>query len=442
MALAGRFRHHFPIDLGDDHSYGPHEITPNWKSHPTMSLITRYVLKELLAVFLLGLVTLTIVINLVLLVSEAVRQGLGPMPMLRLLPYVLPNALRFAIPGTILFAFCSVYGRIASASEDIAVKSAGVAPWQLIKPGLILAFLVSLVAVGLNDLAASWGRQGAQRVILQSLEQIVYGTLRTRLSYSVNRLSIHVKEVDGRRLIFPTITIFSPQDDRTVTLHAAEAELRTNPDRNTLGIIMQDSVIEIGDRVRIEYPGEKLHEINLADATKNGDSGTHPADYAMGKIPIELSHQGAEIERLEQVSAARAAVQLVCGETSGFLDTDWNAAVSDLHAARGRLWRLQAEPTRRWANGFSCFFFALVGAPWALRSRKSDVWSTFFWCFLPILISYYPLMMYGVSQAKAGLFPPSAAWLGNLLLLAMGLLVLNPVAIRVPLLGRVGLGHL
>ncbi|MFM2095500.1 MAG: hypothetical protein RIS70_2624 [Planctomycetota bacterium] len=407
-----------------------------------MSLITRYLLKELLTVFLMGLLALTLVINLVLLAGEAIRQGLGPIPILRLIPYVLPNALRFAIPGTMLFAICAVYGRMAGSNEVVALKSAGIHPWQIIKPGLALAFIVSLAAVVLNDLAASWGRQGAQRVILQSLEQIVYGTLRTHRSYSVNRLSINVKEIDGRRLILPTISIASPENDRSITLTALEAELRSNPERNTLEILMLDSVIEIGDRVRIEYPGQKLHEINLADATKNGEGGTHPADFAMGKIPEEIESQVAEIKRVEQVAAAETAVKLLTGELNGFAAADWQAQSGRLQNATGRLWRLKVEPWRRWANGFSCLFFALVGSPWAIRSKRSDVWSTFLWCFAPILISYYPLMMYGVTQAKAGVLPPAAVWLGNLLLLGLGTLVMMRIRVRLPLLGSLGLGHL
>ena len=88
-----------------------------------MSLITRYLLKELLTVFLMGLLALTLVINLVLLAGEAIRQGLGPIPILRLIPYVLPNALRFAIPGTMLFAICAVYGRMAGSNEVVDRKS-------------------------------------------------------------------------------------------------------------------------------------------------------------------------------------------------------------------------------------------------------------------------------------------------------------------------------
>ena len=80
----------------------------------------------------------------------------------------------------------------------------------------------------------------------------------------------------------------------------------------------------------------------------------------------------------------------------------------------------RAEPWRRWANGFSCFFFVLVGAPLAIRWRSADVWTSFGICFLPILCVYYPLLAFSVDRAKCGVLPPYAVWLGNVVLLVLG----------------------
>jgi lipopolysaccharide export system permease protein len=79
------------------------------------------------------------------------------------------------------------------------------------------------------------------------------------------------------------------------------------------------------------------------------------------------------------------------------------------------LHRLHTEPHRRWANGFSCLCFALVGAPWAIRRRHGDFLASFFVVFFPILLVYYPLLLYGIGQAKHGLWPPECVWLGNVM---------------------------
>ena len=108
-------------------------------------------------------------------------------------------------------------------------------------------------------------------------------------------------------------------------------------------------------------------------------------------------------------------------------ESQWQQNYFRLQSSRGRLFRLYAEPWRRWANGFSCFFFVWVGAPLAIRWRNSDLFTTFFACFGPVLLVYYPLMAYGVDRAKAGALPPYSVWLGNIILLAFGFWLLRRV---------------
>lgn len=392
-----------------------------------MKIVTRYVLGELLLVFGFTLAAMTAFMILLGVALEAAKQGLGPEPIMRLVPYVMPNALRFAVPAAILFAACAVYGRMAASNEIIAVKTMGISPMAIFWPGFVLAFAVSLAAVWLNDLAASWGREGIQRVVLESVEQIVYGTLRTHRSYRASdRLAITVRRVDGRRLIQPTITT-QDADGRMTTITASEAELRGRPEANSLTLRLWDAVIETGGRGKLTWPGMFEHDIPLRDATKNGDKAKHPTDYALKQIPVEVGVQRRLMDEQAQAMAADAACQLMMGEFTSLANPDWDARHQSMRQQEARLYRLLSEPWRRWANGFSCFFFVWVGAPLAARLRNSDMMSTFGLVFLPILVVYYPLMQFGVDQAKTGALPPYCVWSGNLILSIVGLLLLRPV---------------
>ena len=55
--------------------------------------------------------------------KEAVENGLGIVPILRMLPYILPQAMQFAVPGTMLLATVTVYGRIAASKLDGQVQT-------------------------------------------------------------------------------------------------------------------------------------------------------------------------------------------------------------------------------------------------------------------------------------------------------------------------------
>ena len=89
---------------------------------------------------------------------------------------------------------------------------------------------------------------------------------------------------------------------------------------------------------------------------------------------------------MEETVAVAAAYHLSTGDFAALTDEAWKRRMFELTFYRERLFRLKTEPWRRWANGFSCFFFCIVGAPLAVKLRKSDYLTVFFMCFLPILI--------------------------------------------------------
>src|SRR5258708_21672896 len=162
-----------------------------------MRLLTRYVLWELLKVFLVALTGLTLIMLVVGLFKQARDQGLGPAQVVRVIPYVLPDMLRFTIPATILFAACSVYGRMSGSNEIVAIKSLGISPMVVLWPCFIFSVFLSLVTVWLNDVAVTWGQRGVQRVVIESVEEIIYSMLRTEHSYNApHNVSILVDRVE------------------------------------------------------------------------------------------------------------------------------------------------------------------------------------------------------------------------------------------------------
>ena len=391
-----------------------------------MHRITRYVLAEFLQVFCLALLGMSATMLLVVVASMAISEGLGLSSVLKLLPYSVPIALLYAIPGTTLFAVCSIYGRMSASNEIVAIKAAGISPLTLVSPILVLSFVMSIAVVWLNDIAVSWGRAGVNRVMLESVEQIAYGMLRTKKSYSTKRFSINVRSVEGQKLIKPTVTLRLNDNGPAMVCIAEEAELRSNPARETLEIVLRDCEID-SNGYHAEFPGEMAQEIPLSAATRRGYDPNRPSDTALGKIPQQISEQKREIEQLEQAFAVEASLQMMTGDLEGLTSADWVNRHNQMRDAIFHLRRLHTEPWRRAANGFSCFCFALVGAPLAIRLRNADVWTSFGICFLPILAVYYPLMMYGVGLAKSGEMPPHCVWLGNLVLAVIGYWLIRKV---------------
>ncbi len=384
-----------------------------------MPIITRYMLSELLKVFLVSLAGMTLFFLLFGLVKEAYQEGLGLKQILLLIPYVLPDALRFSVPATILFGACSVFGRLASGNEVIAIKASGISPMVLLWPAIALAFLVSLIAVWLNDVAVSWGRDGMARVVIESVEEIAYGRLELQHSYSSKNFSINVHDVVGKWLISPIITFQNSGDDAPTTITCEKATMRSDLLDSTLTLTCHDAEITTGE-MKVDRPGICERIIPLDEASRKGGGTRSPSDLPMYAIPDEIAHQRSYIRLVDQQLAAKAAQQMICGDFVGLTANSWNSDQKQSVEANQRLSRLQMEPYRRWANGFSCLCFVVLGAPLAIRMRNSDFLTSFFMCFLPILIFYYPLMAFGVSQAKSGTFPSWGVWAGNVILVVIG----------------------
>ena len=391
-----------------------------------MNLITRYVLGDLLKVFLVSLTCLTTIILLVFLTKQAVDEGLGLEQVARLLPYVLPDALRYAIPATALFAASCVFGRMSGSNEVVALKSLGISPRRILVPAYVLALFLSLLTVWLNDVAVSWGRNGVRRVIIEAVEEIAYSRLRMRREFNSKKFSIIVKSVEGQRLIEPIFSFQGSKNRGAVTLRCEYAELRSND--QVLTLKCYNGSMHQGDGV-FEFPDEYVEYEVKADEISNAQDDSHwsPSWMPLNKIYRELVSQPKKIAELQHERAAKAALQLASGDFRGIQSAEWGTEQRVLDHEFYMWHRLRAEPPRRWSAGFSCLCFLFVGSCVAIRLRNANLLSSFFACFLPILIVYYPLLAFGVSQAKSGALHPSVVWTGNTILLLWGAWVLRKV---------------
>lgn len=395
-----------------------------------MKTLSRYVLSELLQVFLLTLAGLTALIFIALIGKEAVKKGLGLGPLLRMTPYLLPQAMQFAVPGTMLLATTSVFGRLSAANEIVAAKALGISPWALAKPTLILAAVTSLGAVALNDLAVSWGRLGVQRVFIESLEEVIYRQLSLHRSYAEGGVQINVRRVEGRELVRPTVTVQSNRSGESWTLASASAEIRSSDDRRKLIVHFEGIHLEgpEGSSIAIDRPIDR--EIDLRDLFGDAESGRSPSNYALAEIKHEQGLINERLEELKREQSTTRALAMMTGDFGRLSSESWSSFEGREAGEQYRRRRLAVEPYRRWANGFSCLCFVMVGVPMAIWRQKGEFLASFFLCFLPILLVYYPLLMVSVDHAKSGDVPPVAVWLGNAVLAGWGLWMMRRIVAR------------
>jgi lipopolysaccharide export system permease protein len=375
-----------------------------------MATLRRYVILETLKIFLV-----TIAVTLLLMVlgggaKEGLKQGLPPQMVAQLVPYMVPEMLRFTIPGCLLFAVCTVFSRMTAAQEITAVKALGINPLALIWPVLILAYGLSLATFAMYDLCAVWSRPNLRRIVEDSVDRVAYGFLTTNGSFQSQGISIVVKGVQGDRLFQPVITVAARGPRPAVTLVAKQARLKMDRDANALRIECDQGWLDVAGRGTFHFPDRFIQAVSL------GEPDLCPEENHLSPAAIRARRIRSQIIREQRLVASLQSPRASETETQAAADQ----RIGQLQSHQARLFRLQAEVPRRWANGFGCLCFALLGIPIAMHSRSSDTMSVFFLCFLPILLVYYPLLVTGENLARAGVYPAWSVWLANAVFLAVG----------------------
>jgi lipopolysaccharide export system permease protein len=295
----------------------------------------------------------------------------------------------------------------------------------LVWPTLIVATLVSFAGVFVNNLAVSWGHRGQKQVVIESVEGILYGQLQVKRHFSMGKFSVNVRRVEDRKLIQPTVIIDSGGNDPPKTIRAKVAEVKFDTKERKLTVTAED--YEVSGPINITDPGILHQVLSYDDLLGDSSKLPSPSNLSLGELPVAIREGELKSQQLREGTTAQASFAMLTGEFFLLAQQNWKWHEREIEGVEQRLCRLHLEPWRRWANGFSCLGFVLVGVPVAIWLRFSEFLATFFLCFAPILRVYYTMMVVSVSQSKDGTFPPQSVWVGNIVLAIVGFLLLRRV---------------
>ena len=405
-------------------------------------ILQRYVLGEVLRAFSLALLTITAVFVLLTVMGKAADAGLGPMEILKLIPYMIPASLPYTIPVSLLFAATVVYGRLAGDNEVIAVKTAGLSAMVLIWPSIFLALALSL---SLNYLSATLipeATAAGKKVIYQNLEDFFYKKLKKDKFADFGQWVIKVKDVQGRTMIAAT---FKKRSDKKETLFPGAEDL---DQPGAYDMIIQSKTA----RVEFDFKAEQAHVyFEDANVRKTGP-GQSEGNFKDTQVDIQIPNkgnfnQGKMVEEMtvEEMRATKATYleNIAMERKRQAFAAAWYFGSGrpqlvmwpQIHAAFARYdyWtsenlKFETEIQMRQAMSWGSLFFVILGAPVGILFARRDFLSAFISCFMPIILVYYPLMLFGMNLGKEGIIPPELVWTGNVVLwLAAFVWALPPV---------------
>jgi len=158
----------------------------------------RYLFKELLRIFVLAAVALTLILSLGSILRPVQEFGVGPRQVIHLIGCFLPITLTFVLPMSALFAGALVYGRFAGDNELDACRASGISMPTMVYPGLVLAVMVAVANLLLSFHVMPAFVHLAEDSLKNNAKQILFRNIQRNRYYELpdSRYLIYADEAD------------------------------------------------------------------------------------------------------------------------------------------------------------------------------------------------------------------------------------------------------
>ena len=362
--------------------------------------LDRYLLREILGPFGLGL----LVYSLILLVQQffsfadwIIRRGIPTAQVGRLLLYSLPSIVVLTLPMALLLGVLLAIGRLASDSELVALRACGVSIFRLVRPVLLLSLLLAGVNAWLMLEVKPRGNAAFSRLLLDASLRSLGAQFEPQVFYN---------EFQGKVLyVFEA----PPRGGDWQGVFLADAV--PHADRPADVIVARSGRLELADG------GERVI-LRLSDAIQHTYDQTRPDRYETRRyenLRLVLREQFASGER-QRFLAKRSTRNLTWSELA--------AVAADPAESPEQRNLARVERQKMFSIPGACVVLGLLALPLAFNNRRGGK-SSGFALSIGIVVAYHVMITQGEEAARVGkLSPFLAMWLPNLVLGGLALVLL------------------
>ena len=390
-------------------------------------LIPRYIILAMAPYILISLLMLTAV----LLAQQAAR--LAELVIYADLPFtllgsigaaLLPGVLIFSIPLATLAGIIVGYSRMGSDSEIVAMRSAGVGPWTMIWPALLIGLLFTGATTYLHLKEAPEAARDLERIALQGVLAKLESPVEPRTFSTLPRYVIYVRDGNKELGTWGRVFIFGQNAEGTREVYTARSgRIDSSGDQSELVLT---------DVLATKFPSSAAQgDAPLDSSPSNSIGGNDETSYVVersNQLRFSINTGRAEIvQRLNQRDTNADAM-------------DWSDLRERVSSGKPNEQREAIRIlNRRSALSLAPLVFSLLGAILGLRIRRGGK-SVGVLLSIIVVIFYYLLSLLGESLARAGSISPYIGpWLATLFILGLSLVFL--FVSRVPFLSSVSLSR-
>ena len=351
--------------------------------HRTIHL---YIVREITALFCLGLSVFTMILllgRIIKLTDLVISRGVSPFTILKMIAYLMPSFLVLTLPMAFLLAVLLAFGRLSSDSEITVMKACGIGLSQLFAPVAACAVFVSLLALAASTVGVPWGNNAFKQLTFDIIRNSITMTIKEKVFWdTIPGIVLYADHFDDATSSASGIFIHDGRDAaKPVTIFAGSGTMGTTPSGNGIVLKLANGSIH-APGLSAEYRTALYDNYQMVlQSPVASNAKRSEADLSVGELLAESKKTG--ISRQEQTK---------------FL--------TELHS--------------RFAFPAASLVFAAIGVPLGLQNRRSGK-SSGFAVSIGLLLFYYILLSMIKTLADRGLCPPLFAVLTpNILLLLLG----------------------
>ena len=396
-----------------------------------MSILTRYILKEMVGPTILGFSFYTAIILMQRLFDMAgmiIRQSLPASAVGKLLLYSLPHIVVLTVPMSLLFGILIAVGRLSADSEITAMRALGISTRKIYRPVFFFSLLVFSLSLYLINYVMPRGNQQLVALRAELMTSSAEKAVKPRVFYDdYANLMIYVNDVDPATGQWKGVLvadsradesrdIVRPQDAANITAPQDNAEVTALTQTGGQRVIVARS----GD-VSVTRPSKDIW-MNLYGAETHIWDPIRPERYDHTRNEtqrIRLPSSGGD---LTTTQIARSLREMSLAE---LIDQEQKLRTSNHEIDRLTHNMARVEIHKKFAIPFACIAFGVLGLPLGITNRRGGKSSGFSLSIL-IILFYYVMINNGEHLAATGKIPPVVGmWSANFILLAIGIYLLS-----------------
>lgn len=365
-----------------------------------MKIINWYIAKNLLLTvgMALGILVFVMLGTHFFRAFDLLARGVSPLLLAKMLLYLLPDVLRFALPLSMLISCVLVFSRMSADNEISALQASGVSLWQIISPGLLISALLSAGCFVLSMFLSPDCRYMARQLQWEALVSSPLAMLEPGIPCNLSDNTVaHIGGKKGN--ILYDIHLFETDADgkRIRDITAESGFILNNPELHKIELVLKNFTL-----AEYDLSAESAGEAPLPFL--HSETMTLPLDYASAASQKPLAR------KLKMMNLKMLFGDL--GLTEG---------------AGGSITRHLVEFHYRLVLSMSPFAFLVLGIPFGIRNKRSETSTGLLICVVLALVFYAFLLLADSIEEYDHLHPELILWIPNILYQIGGLLAIRRI---------------